>query len=324
MKSHVRSLVAVLLFTFISFHGFSQQKDTLIHSLDSFKRKTDSIGSQINNIAPQGYNETTKITFKNYFILLGSDLRQEFTKPFHMTRKNWGQFGKFAAVAIALGLADEPIQKFAVKVTRNNPGFQKVSNFISRFGGSYETYGLIGLGAYAFISKDEKIKVTVLLASQAYITGFALEKVLKFLTGRTRPSFYAPNMEAEPKFLGPFSPPKNINDKIVQASFPSGHATVAFAAATIFAKEYKNKPIVPIIAYTSATLISLSRITENKHWATDVLAGAVIGYLAGQNIVNNYHRYAKIKASAKKQNTISFNLEYANGGLQPGLLYKFR
>lgn len=324
MKSHVRSIVAVLLFTFTSFLGFSQQ-DTLIHSLDSFNGETDSIGSQINNIDPQGYNETTKITFKNYFILLGSDLKQEFTKPFRTTPKDWAKFGKFAAVAIALSFADETIQKFTMTVTQNSPGLRHASNFITNFGGVYERYTLAALGAYGFIFKDEKIKTTTLLATQAYITGSELESVLKFLSRRTRPSYYNANVEAEPTFLGPFSKTaKGANGNKVYSSFPSGHTTVAFAAATVFALEYRNRPIVPIIAYTSATLIGLSRITENVHWATDILVGAAIGYLAGQNIVNNYHRYSKIKASAKKQNTISFNLQYANGDLQPGLLFKFR
>ena len=101
-------------------------KDTLIHSLDSLNRKTDSIGSQINNIDPQGYNETTKITFKNYFILLGSDLKQEFTKPFRMTRKNWGNLENLQQWQLHLSFADETIQKFTMKVTRIALDFKKL------------------------------------------------------------------------------------------------------------------------------------------------------------------------------------------------------
>ena len=221
MQIGVRSIALALLFT--SIHGFSQQKDTLIHRLDSLSRETESAGSQINNIAPQGYNETTKITFKNYFVLLGSDLKQEFTKPFHMTRKNWAKLGKFTVVAIALGFADEPLQKFAVRITHNNPGLQHVSKFITKFGGVYERYTLAAFGAYGFIFKDEKIKTTTLLATQAYLTGSALEGVLKFLSGRTRPSFYGANVEAEPKFFGPFSKTaKDVNGKKLTIPFLQG------------------------------------------------------------------------------------------------------
>jgi membrane-associated phospholipid phosphatase len=317
MKKNLRLFITAILF--IPIVGFTQQKDTLIKKLDSLSRKKDSAGGQVNIINPKAYTETTQLTFNSYFILLASDLKQEFTKPFHMTPRDWRNFGKFAVVTVALGFADEPIQHFAAHLRSKDTTFQKVSEFITRFGGTYETYALITLGAYGFIFKDKKIKAVTFLATQAYITGAALEKVLKFVTGRTRPSFYAANTEAEPRFLGPFSGKKGPDGKSldIQGSFPSGHTTVAFAAATVFAMEYRNRPIVPVIAYTSATIIGLSRITENKHWATDVLAGAAVGYLAGQNIVNNYHRYAKLKASSQKKNTLAFNLQYLSGQLVP-------
>jgi len=321
MRKRLRLVATAILL--IPSMAFTQQRDSLVKKSDSLGRKKDSAYKKINNINPETYNDTFKLNFNGYFTLLANDLKQQFTKPFHMKRRDWRNFAKFGAVSVALGFADEPIQRFALRLRTNDTSFQKVSKFISKFGGSYETFGIIGLGAYAFIFKDEKIKVATLLATQAYVTAAALEKVLKFLTARTRPSFYDANTEAEPRFLGPFSKPKNLNDKIVQASFPSGHATVAFAAATVFAREYRNRPLIPIIAYTSATLVSLSRITENKHWATDILAGAAIGYLAGKSIVNNYHRYAKIKASSQKKNTVTINLQYLNKQFVPGLVYKF-
>ena len=189
----------------------------------------------------------------------------------------------------------------------------------------YEGYTLAALGAYGLIFKNEKLKTTTLLATQAYITGGAVGSVLKFVSGRTRPSYYDAGMEAEPKFLGPFSrTSRDASGKKVYSSFPSGHTTVAFAAATVFASEYKNKPIVPIIAYTAASLIGVSRITENKHWATDVFVGAAIGFLTGKQVVNNYHRYAKLKSAEKLKNAVSFHLNYSYGHWEPGLVYKFK
>jgi len=153
-----------------------------------------------------------------------------------------------------------------------------------------------------------------------------MESLLKFVTGRQRPFSLDSNaIEAEPKFHGPFySSGKDENGKKLNTSFPSGHTTVAFAAATVFAMEYKDRPLVPIIAYSAATLIGLSRITENKHWATDVLAGAALGYLTGRLVVNNYHRYAKLKAPKQNKNSVSFNLQYNYGCLVPGVVYTFR
>jgi membrane-associated phospholipid phosphatase len=184
---------------------------------------------------------------------------------------------------------------------------------------------LAGLGAYGLIFKNQKLVTTTLLATQSYITAGALAVVLKFVSGRTRPSYYDPSVEAEPKFVGPFSKTsRDANGKWVNSSFPSGHTTVAFAAATVFASEYKDHPIVPIIAYSAATLIGLSRITENKHWTTDVFVGAVLGFLSGKQVVNNYHRFAKIKAPGLPKNSVSFNLNYSYGHWEPGMIYKFR
>ena len=96
-----------------------------------------------------------------------------------------------------------------------------------------------------------------------------------------------------------------------------------FAAATVFAKEYKNVPWVPPVAYGAASLVGLSRITENKHWTTDVVVGATLGFLCGRQVVNNYHRYAKLKAPGKS-GTLSFNLNYNGYNFEPGLNYTFR
>ena len=308
----------------ISVLTFAQKPDTLIKKLDSLSKKTKE-GKQINNTAPVAYNATTKINFPTYFILLGSDVKQAFTKPFHMHGRDWINTGKFVLVAGGVSLADEPIQKFALNLRNHNPSLQNVSKYVTNFGGTYEAYILGGLGAYGFIFRNEKMKTTTLLATQSYLTGATIESVLKFVSGRQRPYVTdSTKVQAEPTFYGPlYKTPKDPNGKSTNSSFPSGHTTVAFAAATVFAMEYRNKPLVPILAYSAASLIGLSRITENKHWATDVLCGAAIGYLTGRLVVNNYHRYAKLKAPQMKKNTVTFNLQYNNKVLMPGLVYSF-
>jgi membrane-associated phospholipid phosphatase len=321
----INKFLFVTTFLLLSFTGFSQVKDTLIKKLDSLSHKTDSAGGQQNNTTERAYNTQTKITFKNYFVLMGSNLKQEFTKPFHMTGKNWGQLGMFALATTALSFADEPIQKQALKFRNTNSGALKVSKFITNSGGIYEFYTLGAIGAYGFIFKNEKVKTTTLLATQAYISGTVVESVLKFVTGRTRPSFYDPTVEAEPTFKGPFAKTAyDFSGTRSNSSFPSGHATVAFAAATVFAMEYKSTVWVPVFSYTAASLISISRITENKHWATDVFVGAALGYLTGRQIVNNYHRYAKIKSPGLPKNSVTFNVQYHSHQITPGVVYHIR
>jgi membrane-associated phospholipid phosphatase len=60
------------------------------------------------------------------------------------------------------------------------------------------------------------------------------------------------------------------------ASFPSNHAAVAFAAVTPFAQEY-DAPWL----YGVAALGSLGRVANRQHWVSDVVAGGVLGYAVG-------------------------------------------
>ncbi|RYF79618.1 MAG: phosphatase PAP2 family protein [Chitinophagaceae bacterium] len=243
-----------------------------------------------------------------------------------MTKQDWIKTGKFALVFGALALVDQPIQRFALDLREHNRGLRNISRTVTNFGGTYEGYTLGALGVYGFLFKKEKMQTTTLLATQAFFTSAAVESLLKFLGGRQRPFFNdSTKVQAAPTFYGPFhATPKDQFGRKTNSSFPSGHTTVAFAAATVYALEYKNKPLIPVIAYSAATLIGLSRITENRHWATDVLAGAALGYLSGRLVVNNYHRYAKLKAPNQKKGNVRLNLQYNQGQISPGLVYTFR
>jgi membrane-associated phospholipid phosphatase len=319
-----------LLFILIPSLLAAQQKDTLIKKLDSLSNKTDSVGAkQKNVIAPQAYNETTKITFKTYTLLLVSDIKQQVTSPFRATGSDWIKIGAFAGGITCVSLfADKPINRLAVDIRNKSPGAVSASLYVTNFGGLYEAYVLAGFAAYGYIFKKEKTKTTTWLATQAYLSASLIEISLKYLTGRQRPSYYDPKTGQNNNiFHGPFfqftkdkngtRPPSNA-----YTSFPSGHTTVAFAAATVFAMEYKDTKWAPILAYSASSLIGLSRIMQNAHWASDVLVGAALGFLCGRQVVNNYHRYAKLQ-NEKKKNNLSFSLNYMDGVLLPGIVYSF-
>lgn len=63
-------------------------------------------------------------------------------------------------------------------------------------------------------------------------------------------------------------------------SFPSGHTINAFTGAEILRREYKEYPAVGITGYVVATGVGFMRAYNNKHWASDILAGAGIGILS--------------------------------------------
>jgi hypothetical protein len=91
-------------------------------------------------------------------------------------------------------------------------------------------------------------------------------------------------------------------------SFPSGHTAQAFMAATFLHKEYGQKSIwYSIAGYTLATGVAACRMMANKHWASDVLAGAGMGILS-TNLVYLWHKDKKNNKSSK------FNMSVAPKG----------
>jgi len=71
-------------------------------------------------------------------------------------------------------------------------------------------------------------------------------------------------------------------DNSTKNSFPSGHTATAFTAATILHKEYglTRSPWFSVGGYAVATATGVMRVLNNRHWISDVMAGAGIGILS--------------------------------------------
>ena len=66
-------------------------------------------------------------------------------------------------------------------------------------------------------------------------------------------------------------------------SFPSGHTATAFAGAELLRREYWNtSPWIGVAGYVVAAGTGFLRMYNNRHWLTDVIAGAGIGILSVQ------------------------------------------
>ena len=73
------------------------------------------------------------------------------------------------------------------------------------------------------------------------------------------------------------------SDCLDNKSFPSGHASMAFAAARSIDKEFRKESIwIPIVGYTAATTVGVERVVNDKHHWYDVVAGAGIGIGAAE------------------------------------------
>lgn len=124
---------------------------------------------------------------------------------------------------------------------------------------------------------DEQARTTGLLGLQAVVDSMAVVGILKAATERPRPTRdqgRARNQNAEGEFFAGGS------------SFPSGHATQAWALAAVVAHRYRNRPWVPPVAYGLAGLVGVARVTQRRHFPTDVFVGSVLGYLIGSHVVH--------------------------------------
>jgi membrane-associated phospholipid phosphatase len=327
----MRSLYKYGIFLLMLLPFATQAQKDLFKKMDSLSRLPPPLKRENrDSIRREFYNQKTKITFPVYWKLMASDLKQQVTSPLHARPRLWYRTAAVVAATGGVLLLDERISRLAVDWRKKSPGMVSTSKYVTRFGGAYEVYTLAALGTYGWVFKNEKIKTTTLLATQAYITSAVIFEAAKFLSGRQRPYYYDPETNSnDPTWHGPFYQFKkdangNKPNSYSYTSFPSGHTTLAFAAATVYAMEYSDRPLVKIFSYSAATVIGLSRITENKHWASDVFIGGILGHLIGRQVVNNYHRYARLKSeAAKSKNTISFAPQFLYGRWLPGVVYKF-
>jgi membrane-associated phospholipid phosphatase len=114
---------------------------------------------------------------------------------------------------------------------------------------------------------------------------------VKRIAGRLRPA--ATN---DPFLFKPFSN---------HDSFPSGHATLAFALATSLSREIKNRWASAAL-YTFATGTAWSRMNDRRHWLSDVLAGATVGFTAARIIERHPPRFLVGPAGARLEWSLSF------------------
>lgn len=75
-------------------------------------------------------------------------------------------------------------------------------------------------------------------------------------------------------------------------AFPSGHASITFAAATVLEQHLGWKAGVP--AYLVATYVAMSRLHDDKHFASDVIFGATNGIIIGRSVTWHARNYAMV------------------------------
>jgi undecaprenyl-diphosphatase len=132
-----------------------------------------------------------------------------------------------------------------------SPAMDVAMNTVTQAGNWYSVCGVAG--ALWVSGRPELVQPSRLAACSWFGSQVALTGI-RLLVNRPRPN------DPEPGWLN--------------SSFPSGHATGYFAAATVYALKFPDA--VPYLGVGGA-LVVLSRVYLGEHWPSDVLAGAVLG-----------------------------------------------
>lgn len=114
-------------------------------------------------------------------------------------------------------------------------------------------------------SKHHGNKKAVLLALMSVIVALAVKSLIAFLVLRERPVVSHPELMV-------------MQFRVDPSSFPSGHTLVAFAGA--FSLLFSKARPWGTVFLISAAAIGVSRVAAGVHYPTDIIAGALLGYLA--------------------------------------------
>jgi membrane-associated phospholipid phosphatase len=221
-----------------------------------------------------------------------TSLTQPTPKPVWVQKHRTLLAGTAAAIAVTGFLVgsyqqyDRPIMDFA---QRHRSSFTNEGARLLRPMGTalplHATFAT--MFAAGTLARQPKLKEAALVGLASFYLNAAVTDQLKKSFQR-----YRPNVTQDSHLFD------GAEGAGINTSLPSSHTSNAFAAASVISSVYHDSRWVPPVAYGVATLVGLSRINDNKHWASDVLAGATLGYLSGKA---TYWGYQHLKGHLPKQ-----------------------
>lgn len=276
----------------VGFIGFGLASATYAQRVD-VEPTAESLSKspQFEEIGPLPAAQNGPLFPENIPRLLGDEAKRYVADSLAIVRAPlaWGSkdWEKAAAAGLIVGgfmFADEKIDSTAQR--RRSPFTNQVSRATSGFGANYGFYTAGGLLISGIVFKDSNVRKMGSDALEAGVLAGLTGSLLKFGVGRQRPR----GSEEENVFR-----PGSGN-----YSFPSGHATEAFAVASVVAARSQGW-VVPSLAYSLATVVALDRVNDRAHFASDVVAGAVLGTVVGRFVV---HRHQRVEAGIEPKASI--------------------
>lgn len=221
--------------------------------------------------APQGFGKR-----------LLADLLALVTKPAHMDAGDWTNLGFGALAVVGTATLDPRVRTWAQD--HRSSSSDNLATSIRPLGqwGAFAVLGATWLTGKAW-SKPSLTSTAEDGLEAAILAAGVVTPVLKEVVGRQRPSYGAGHATFKPLAGG--------------ASFPSGDVTLAFSVASVFAA-HASSFWVKGTAWGLAGLVGWERIHLDRHWASDVVAGALIGSAVGDWVVRRHEPSGRTSAWA--------------------------
>jgi membrane-associated phospholipid phosphatase len=221
----------------------------------------------------------------NRFIKTGKDV---FTSSSKWEQTDWLIFSGTVAVTTGTFFIDNRARIFSKTSFGDN--LFSVDNV---FNVTIPAIAIAGTYGCGLIFNDSKIRNLGLQLIESCAYAGIVTSVIKSAAGRSRPYVGNGNMDWHP---GKFN--------MDQTSFPSGHATLAFAISSVMA-DYFDNLYWKIGWYSLASLVGTARIYHDKHWLSDVVMGSAIGYFIGDYV--SQHPENKLEQGGNPFKDYNFN-----------------
>lgn len=299
-------LAVILLFIVDTFSIYAQQEDTIKIKMPHqiMIQSKDSLGKDKNNLnfTPL-YRDYNRLE-NDLLISMDEKITSSFDKSKRKTNIFNASYSKFIipAALVSYGIitrGNKPLQQ--LDHSTNNEVNEHLKAPIpiddySQFAPAIAVYGLDFLGIKAKHNFRDR---SIIMATSYIVMGATVQTMKNTI---------------------PVLRPDGSNDK----SFPSGHTATAFVGAHILFKEYKDtSPWIGIAGYAVATGTGTLRVSNKKHWASDVITGAGIGILsaeAGYLMLPVFHNMLGIN---NKTNNLAIAPSIGVDNYGIGLLYTF-
>jgi hypothetical protein len=198
------------------------------------------------------------------------DQKDFWTAPLHFREKQWEWSVPSLVVGGLLIKADNNIQKH-VPTSKST-----VSHAVTASNAGLAALTAAGAGLFLLghVQSDDQKRETGILAGEAALGALADTEIFKYAAGRERP------------FTGSGTGRFFVGGD----SFPSTHSSVSWAIASVIAHEYPG-PLTQLLAYGTAGSVSAARWAGHKHFASDVIIGAALGWYMGRQVYRAHSHY---------------------------------